>query len=295
MAARTDIFDREFLGQLERLTIAVKRPFRGVLKGEKRSKKRGSAIEFADYREYVPGDDFRAIDWKLYGRLDRLYLKLFEEEEDLFLYVLLDVSTSMSFGAPSKFEFAQRAAAALAYIALTSLNRVQVAAFSDRLGPRYGPKRGKSSIFAMFDFLARLEPIGLSDIGRSLREFSHATRRPGVLVLLSDYLVPGGYMEGLSSVVGRGFEVGCIQILDRAEIDPGFEGDLLLLDSETGEEREFTVSPASLRQYRAGVSSYCEGLRAWCFARGVNYLLATTDMDFRDLIMRYMRQQGFLA
>ncbi len=295
MADRTDIFDREFLGNLERLAIVTKRPFRGVLKGEKRSPKRGSSIEFADFREYVPGDDFRYIDWTLYGRLDRLYLKLYEEEEDLHFYVLLDVSRSMDFGSPGKFQTAQKLAAALAYIALTGLNRVQLAVFSDRLGARYGPKRGKGSIFPMFDFLANQEPIGpRSDVGRALREFALANRRPGVVCVISDFLFPEGYEPGLSALVGRGFEVGCIQILDRAEINPGMEGDLLLRDSETGEEREVTISPASLRRYKQDMEAYCEGLREWCLARRVNFLTAVTEVDFGDLVLRYLRQRGFL-
>lgn len=295
MAQRTDIFDREFLANLQRLTIAARRPFRGILKGEKRSTKRGTSIEFADYREYVPGDDFRYIDWTLYGRLDRLYLKQYEEEEDLFFYVLVDVSRSMDFGSPHKFETSQRLAAALAYIALSSLNRVQIAAFSDRLGPRLGPKRGKSSILPLFDFLARLTPDGpQSRVDRALREFSLANRRTGVVVILSDFLYPEGYQDGLAELVGRGFDVGCIQVLDRAEIDPGVEGDLLLRDAETGEQREVTISPGSLRRYRSDMNAYCTALREWCFAHRVNYVAAVTEMDFSDLVLRYLRRQGFL-
>jgi uncharacterized protein (DUF58 family) len=295
LARKTDIFDKEFLSNLQRLSIAAKKPFRGALKGEKRSPKRGSSIEFADYREYVPGDDFRYIDWVLYGRLDRLYLKLFEEEEDLFTYVLLDESLSMAFGEPTKFETGQRLAAALAYIALSSLNRVQVCTFSHRLTHRFGPKRGKSSIYPLFDFLAAREPVGPSNVGRSLREFNATTSRRGVVVVLSDFLFQEGYKEALAPIVGRGFDVGCIQIMDNAEIDPGMEGDLLLLDSETGEEREVTMSPAAVKRYRDQVSAYNAELREWCFSHRANYTLVTTDMDFRDVVMRYLRLQGFLT
>jgi uncharacterized protein (DUF58 family) len=294
VAGKTDIFDREFLGNLQRLTIAAKRPFRGALKGDNRSPKRGFSIEFADFREYVPGDDFRYIDWTLYGRLDRLYLKLFEEEEDLFVYILVDASQSMAYGSPPKFECALRLAAAFAYVALTSLNRVQVCVFSDRLGPRFGPKRGKASIYALFDFLARAEPSGPSNIARAAREFSLLARRKGVLLILSDFLFPEGYAEGLAPIVGRGFDLGCIQVLDRAEIDPGMEGDLILLDSETGAEREVTMSPTLVRRYREDVSAYNESLRGWCHAHRANYTLVTTDMDFRELVMKYLRVQGFL-
>ena len=294
MAGKTDVFDREFLSNLQRLTIATKKPFRGAMKGEKRSPKRGTAIEFADYREYVPGDDFRYIDWTLYSRLNRLYVKLFEEEEDLFVYILLDASESMTFGDPRKFECALRLAAAFAYIALSSLNRVQVSAFSDRLGARFGPKRGKGSIFQLFEFLARLEPAGRSGLDRAIKEFSLTTTRTGVVILLSDFLFPGGYAEALAPMVGRGFDIGCVQILDKSEVDPGLEGDLILLDSETGEEREITISPASVRRYRDDLSAYNQGLREWCFARQANYMLATTDIDFRDLVMRYLRIQGFI-
>lgn len=295
MAKRTDIFDREFLSNLQRLAIVAKRPFKGLLKGEQRSPSRGTSIEFADYREYVPGDDFRYIDWVLYGRLDRLYLRLFEEEEDLFLYILLDESLSMSFGQPSKFETGQRLAAALAYIALSGLNRVQVCTFSHRLTHRFGPKRGRSSIYPLFDFLAGRDPMGPSSIGRSLREFGVTTRRKGVLILLSDFLFQEGYKDALAPIVGRGFDIGCLQVMDTAEVDPGMEGDLLLLDSETGEQREVTMSPAAVRRYRERVSAHNADLRDWCFRHRANYTLVTTDMDFRDVVMRYLRLQGFLT
>ena len=294
MARKTDIFDRQFLSNLQRLSIAVKRPFKGALKGEKRSPKRGTSIEFADYREYVPGDDFRYIDWVLYGRLDRLYLRLFEEEEDLFLYILLDESLSMSFGQPSKFETGQRLAAALAYIALTSLNRVQVCTFSHRLTHRFGPKRGKSSIYPLFDFLAAREPMGPSDLGRSLREFNVTTRRKGVLVVISDFLFQEGYKDALAPIVGRGSTLVASRVMVRPRWTRN-EGDLLLLDSETGEQREVTMSPAAVRRYRERVSAHNADLRDWCFRHRANYTLVTTDMDFRDVVMRYLRLQGFLT
>lgn len=295
MPARTDIFDREFLANLQRLTLSARRPFRGMLKGEKRSPKRGASIEFADFRDYVPGDDFRHVDWTLYARLERLYLKQFEEEEDLFCYVLVDVSRSMDFGSPSKFATAQRLAAAFAYVALSSLNRVQLCAFSERLGPRVGPKRGKSSILPILDFLAALEPVGAaSRAGQAMHEFGLATRRRGVVIVLSDFLYPEGWEGGLAELVGRGFEVGCVQILDRAEIDPDLEGDLTLRDAESGEERDVTISPASLRRYRADMEAHVASLRDWCHAHRANYVTAVTEMDFGDLVMRYLRKQGFL-
>jgi len=289
------LLDPGFLSQLERLSLLSRKVFRGTLKGEKRSKKQGTSIEFADYRDYVAGDDFRRIDWCLYGRLERLFVKLFVEEEDLYVYLLVDRSESMSFGSPAKFRYARQIAAALAYVALCNLDRVMVAAFSSQLDATLGPVRGKASVFRLLEHLQRLEPGGETRLSACMKAAALRMKRPGLLIVLSDFLDPSAYAPGLSALLGRGFDVGVIQVLDRTELVPDLVGDLRLVDSETGDAREVTVGGGLLRRYQRTVDAYCGELRAWCMSHGASYVLASTATPVDDLVLHALRQQRLIA
>lgn len=289
------LLEPDFLRKLERLSIVTKRVFLGSTKGERQSKKQGTSIEFADYREYVPGDDFRRIDWPLYARQERLFLKLFVEEEDLFVYVLLDTSLSMDFGGPlTKFDYARQLAAALGYVTLYNLDRLTLSAFSQGVHASYGPLRGKGSALQAFAWLSRLAPDGRTDLNRALREYAVLVKKPGVLFVLSDFLDPGGYEPGLNAVVGRGFDVALIQVLDPTELDPDIRGDLKLVDAETQEKREITISYGSLRRYKRAVGQYCSRLRDWCARHQMGYLLATVASPLEDVLFTSLRKQGFI-
>lgn len=283
----------DFLRKIERLALVAKRVFPGQMRGERRSTKRGSSVEFADYRNYTIGDDFRRVDWNVYARLEKLFLKLFVEEEDLHVYVLIDASRSMEFGSPSKLLYAKRIAAALSYIALGNLDRVGLAALSDGSSATLRPKRGKQSAFGVFDWLSTVQPSGQTQLADSLRDFSLRTSRPGLAIVISDFFDPD-YQKGLSALISRKFELTVLQVLDEDEANPPLVGDLMLVDSETNERREVTITQSLLRRYRQRLAEHCGGTEAFCTRFGCNYVRVTNQTPFEDLILSYLRQRGTL-
>jgi uncharacterized protein (DUF58 family) len=288
------LLEPDFLRKLEQLSIVAKRAFSGQIKGEKRSTKRGTSIEFADYRDYSHGDDLRRIDWNTYARLDRLFLKLFMEEEDLHVYLLLDASRSMDFGSPTKLDYARRVAAALGYVGLTNYDRIGAAIFGERLRRRLAPVRGRAQSFQLFDFLQQAQPQGQTSFARSLREIALRTSRPGVAVIISDFF-NNDYEEGLKSLLARRFQIALVHVMDDAELYPDLLGDLKLIDSETGEEREISVSPALLREYATAVDRFCGGLQGFCRRYGIDYIRTTTSTPFEDLVLKYLRRTGLVT
>ncbi|MBW3624066.1 MAG: DUF58 domain-containing protein [Armatimonadetes bacterium] len=288
------LLEPELLRKLERLSLLSRRAFAGRMQGDRKSPRRGASVEFADYRDYSPGDDFRRIDWNAYARLDRLFLKLFAEEEDLCVHLLLDSSRSMEFGSPTKWDCGRRAVAALAYMSLFHLDRVAVGLFGDRLETVVPPARGRGRAAGLLDRLGGASPGGGTDVGRSLREYAARMTTPGVAVVASDFLSPG-WEEGLRALAGRRCEVTVLHLMDPGELHPRLEGDLRLVDSETGETREITVSPALLRRYREAVDAFCGEIEAFCQRYGMTYLRAETDQPFEDLIFSYFRHAGVIG
>src|SRR5438552_2215988 len=244
------LLDPPFLARLEQLELVSRKIFLGLMKGERRSKRKGQSVEFADYRNYVKGDDLRFLDWNLYARLDRLFIRLFMEEEDLHFYVLLDNSLSMDFGSPTKLRFAKQVAAALAFIGLVNMDRVVIEAFNDRLTQSMPAARGRKSLWRVLDFLHKLEPAGPSDLKQALRSFTIKSSGKGIVVLLSDFMDKGGYEDALRYLVARQFDIYVIQILSREEIDPDLVGDLKLIDIEDDDEAEITVSGPLIERYK---------------------------------------------
>src|SRR5919204_71414 len=207
------LLDPEFLTRLEQLELVSRKIFLGRLKGERRSKKKGQSVEFADYRNYVIGDDLRFLDWNLYARLDRLFLRLFMEEEDLHVYILLDNSLSMDFGTPTKLHYAKQVAAALGFIGLVNLDRVVIEAFNDRLTQTMPAARGRRSLWRLMDFLQKIEPAGPSDLRQALRTFSLTCSGKGIVVLLTDLMDKGGYEDALRYLIARQLDIYVIHIL----------------------------------------------------------------------------------
>lgn len=288
-----ELLDAEFLRKLERLSLVARRLFPGRLKGERRSTKHGSSVEFADYRNYSVGDDFRRVDWNVYARLEKLFLKLFMEEEDLHVYILIDASKSMGFGSPEKLLYAKRVAAALSYIALCNLDRVGLAVLNGSNASILSPKRGRQSAFGVFDYLDSVQASGETQLSASIRDFSLRVSQPGLVIFISD-LFDEDYQKGLNSLLSRKFEVSILHLLDQEEVSPSIVGDLLLIDSETGKKSEITVTQTLLRKYQERLSSFCGGIENYCLRYGCSYIRITNQSPFEDLVLSYLRQRGML-
>jgi uncharacterized protein (DUF58 family) len=288
------VFDDEFLRKLERLELLARKMFRGLLRGEHATPRRGRGLEFSDFRHYRPGDDFRHIDWNIYSRLDQLFLKLHASEEDLTLHVVVDASASMGFGEPSKFDHARRLAAALACIALHNLDRVGVGAFAASLGATLPPVKARHHMARLLEFLGELPCAGESRYGAALRELAARTRSPGLAILISDLLGAEDVEEGIEALLYAGYDVAVIQVLAETEIDPPLDGALRLVDAETGHELEVTVDRELARLYRLQLDRRLQRVESFCRRRGVEYLRASTAIAFEDVVLKYLRQGSHL-
>ncbi len=288
------LLDPQFLARLEQLELVSRKIFVGRMKGERRSKRKGQSVEFADYRNYVVGDDLRHLDWNLFGRLDRLFIRLFMEEEDLHVYLLIDNSLSMGFGSPTKLQYAAQVAAALGFVGLVNMDRVVVEAFNDRLTQSLPATRGRRGLWRVLDFLAKLEPAGPSDLRRALRAFSIKCSGKGVVILLSDFMDKGGYEEALRYLVARQLDVYAIQVLSREEIEPEIVGDLKLVDVEDDDAAEITVTAPLLKRYRQNLAAYRAALSEFCSRRGIAYLFTSNQVPFERLVLNYLRQRGLV-
>ncbi len=291
---QTPLLDPQFLARLEQLELVSRKIFLGRMKGERRSKRKGQSVEFADYRNYVVGDDLRFLDWNLYARLDKLFLRLFMEEEDLHVHVLVDASLSMDFGTPTKLHYARQVAAALGFVGLVNLDRVVVQAFSDRLTQTSPVLRGRRSLWRLLDFLGKVEPAGSSDLARAMKEFTVRSSGKGVVVLLGDFMDKGGYEDGLRYLVARRMDVYAIQILSQEEIEPDVVGDLQLVDVEDADVAEITVNGPLLKRYKQNLAAYRAALHQFCTRRGVACLFTSTEVPFDRLVLTYLRQRGLI-
>ncbi|HEX3718575.1 MAG TPA: DUF58 domain-containing protein [Verrucomicrobiae bacterium] len=297
----------ELLRRLEQFQLLAARRSKSSAKGERRSKSRGQSVEFADFRNYVAGDDFRYLDWNLYGRLDKLFLKLYEEERELPVRVFLDASESMTFGTPPKFDFARQVAAAAGYVALCGFDRVTIhifpeldpqtqgvdpAVLSAELAARGGLRavRGRKSAMEFFQNISRLAARGTGDLNEGLRRGALASRQTGVALVLSDFLDPAGYEAGLNALTGRGFQVNVVQILAPEELNPPTYGDLRLVDSESGGLQEVTFGKYRLKAYQQTVQNYCQRLREFCQGRGMSFFSVSSDASLEQLLLKQLRQ-----
>jgi len=282
-------FSNAFLLQLERLTFVSKRAHFGAIKGERKSLRKGSSVEFADYRPYQVGDDLRYVDWNAFARLNRLYLKVFIDEEDLCVHVLLDASGSMDYGQPSKFAHAVRVAAACAFIGFANLERVGVAVFRDRVAEGWLPSRGRNQFLPIQEFLAGLTPRGGTAFDESLRQYAQRTKEAGLAIVISDFLDPVGYAGGLRALMERRFDVHVVHLLAPEELHPTLGGDLELVDAETGETREVSIDAEALRLYERQLGSFLGGIEAFCRTNELNYVRVATDTPVEDLLLRRLK------
>jgi uncharacterized protein (DUF58 family) len=288
------LFDEEFQQKLEMLALVSRRVFAGRLRAERRSKKRGSGVEFADHRDYVPGDDIRSVDWNVYQRFQRLLVRLYEEEEDLSIYLLVDASLSMGFPDQEKLDQARRLCAALAYVSLSNLDRVTVVALSDLGLSRMPTTRGKGRIFKVFDFLESVTASGRTDLGEALKTFVAQHKRRGLAILISDLYDPKGFEAGINVLRFNRFEPCVLHLVDRRDAHPDLRGDLLVYDCETGEEREVTVDAGLLRRLEQAVEQYRLAAERFCTSRQVPYFAVDVQAPFQEVVLDLFRRGGFL-
>jgi uncharacterized protein (DUF58 family) len=292
----------ELLRRLEQFQLLAARRAKSSARGERRSKARGQSVEFADHRNYSHGDDFRYLDWNLYGRLDKLFVKLYEEERELPVRIFLDASESMTFGEPRKFDFARQIAAAIGYVALCGFDRVSISPFPD-LTPLPGNSseqamrgalrsvRGKKSSMQFFQNLNALTASGSADFNQALRRGALEAKQSGVAIVLSDFLDPAGYEPGLTALIGRGFQINAVQILAPEELTPTTYGDLRLVDSETGVLQEVTFGKFRLKAYQQTVQNYIQRLREFCQPRGISFFSVGSDTSLEQLLLKQLREQ----
>lgn len=290
MSEEETFYDPEFLRKLESLSLHLKKATMGRYRGRARSRRYGASPEFAGHREYRPGDDPRYLDWSLYGRLDKLFLKLFSHEEELFVHILIDRSGSMGYGLPTKLTYARRLAAALGYLGLANLDWVGAASFAEGIGDRLPPRRGRKQLAVLFDFLRRLKGAGETEINRSLRAYAGQARYPGLAIVISDFLAPDGYEEGLSYLAYQGFEVSVVQLLSPDEEMPQLDGPVTLRDVESGRKQQIMVDKQARDRYQQRLQDFKDRLRDFCRHRRMIYLEVSTALPFERVILNYLRQ-----
>jgi uncharacterized protein (DUF58 family) len=288
-------FDDRFLRKLESLTLTVRRTTAGQRHGGRRSRRIGAGLEFADHRDYAAGDDLRYLDWNLYGRLGRLALRLFEEDEDLSIDLLVDASASMGMGAPPKLDLALQLGAALAYIGLCNLDRVAVAALGSE-GSELPPARGKGRILPILRFLDQVQPVGRTPLAAAVRGFlaRRSQRRRGLVVLISDFYDASGARAALEVIRRHRLAAIAIQVSAPDELVPALRGDLRLRDVETGETRELTVSPKVLAACARRHAALLRGLEGYCRSQAIPCFAVTSAEPFDALVLRMFRTGGLL-
>ena len=290
-AKQQNLLPPELVAQLERLELVTRKIFRGRMKGERRSQRKGQSVEFADFRNYVAGDDLRTLDWNLYARLDKLIVKLFLEEEDLHFYTLIDASPSMDFGEPTKLDYAKQVAAALGYVGLSRADRVRVETLA---GQRSPVLRGRRSVSRLVDFLSTVSPDETTSLEEGVRQFCLRNSGRGVVVLLTDLMDKSGYESALRYLVAQRMDVYVMQVLSQEEIDPDVAGDLKLVDCEDQDAAEITVSAPLLARYKRTLESFTSTAQEYCGKRGMNYLLTSTETPVRELLANYLRKRGLV-
>jgi uncharacterized protein (DUF58 family) len=300
-----ELLSSELIARVSHLDVSSRKLFAGKLKGERRSKKRGESVEFADHRPYAIGDDLRHIDWNIYGRLDRFFMKLFMEEEDLSLHIVIDASASADCGTPNKFFYMQQVAMTMGYIGLVNLNRVAVTAVGMRdelvipggensIAGNIRDLRGRRRTQDLARFLCSIQPEDSTDFTAAAKRIAMNRRGKGVMIVLSDFFMKEGYETGLRLLVGRGYDVFAIQVLSPQEVEPDIAGDLMLRDIEDGDHAEVTISAPLLKKYKQNLAAYCQQLRDYCARREITALTVQTDTPVDTLLLDYLRKRGLL-
>jgi len=284
----------ELLAQLERMELVSRKVFRGRMKGERRSPRKGQSVEFADFRSYVAGDDLRFIDWNMYARLEKLFLKLFLEEEDLHFYALLDTSASMDFGDPTKLHYARQLAAALGFIGLCRADRVRIETLDQSLHQHAPVYRGRHNLGRMLGQLEALQPGAPLPLAQGVRNFCLRNSGKGILVLITDLMDKSGYETAFRLLVAQQLDVYVLHLLSPEELEPPIQGDLKLVDCEDRDMAEISVSRPLLERYQRTLAAFVQGARDFCTRRGIAYQLVDTRLPVEQLVRSYLRRRGLI-
>lgn len=290
----SDLLSPELLAQLERLELVTRKIFRGQMKGERRSRRKGQSVEFADFRNYVAGDDLRLLDWNLYARLDKLIIKLFMEEEDLHFYALIDASMSMDFGSPTKLHYAKQLAASLAFIGLIRADRVRVETLGQGVGERSPIWRGRPTAWRMLQHVEAIEAGEQTSLATGVKNFCHRNRGKGIVVFISDLMDKDGYEAALKYFVSHEVDCYLIHLLSQEELEPDVKGDLRLVDCEDHDEAEITASAPLLNRYKQTLNAFVQGAQEFCAKRGIHYLLANNQTPIESLVATHLRRRGLV-
>lgn len=291
MSLRPDsdtFLDEAFLRRLENLKILSHRGITGMDRGEHASWRSGPSLEFLDYRKYHIGDDFRYIDWNVFGRLDKLFIKLFRAEENQAIHILMDTSRSMGFGEPTKDIYAKKITAALSYIGLTHLDNVRVTAFSHKLGDSMMPVKSGLAYSRILDYLHAIRPKGKTHINVSLSKYAETHEGAGIAIVLSDLMDPNGFEEGLEALSRAKWEISIIHVLDHQEIFPSDTGHIILKEIEKGDKVNLTVDRSILALYHKKFQDFIDRIKAFCLDNAIDYYLCDTSIPFEDLLLDYI-------
>ncbi|MDP9353747.1 MAG: DUF58 domain-containing protein [Chloroflexota bacterium] len=307
--AAPPLFDEALLARLRRLVLLSRETLAEGLAGEHRSRRRGASPEFADFKSYSQGDDFRRIDWSTYARLDGLFVRLSEVTTEFDVHLLLDASNSMDWRSgpdvPTKFTYARRAVGAMSYVALWHFDRVAIAPFGEALAPRFGPAQGRARVVPMLRYLENLTPLGPTNLPTALATYLSARRRPGILLIVSDLLSgePNAISNSLRDLRQRGWQTIVVHVLDEAELAPELLNDgpkgrpqpAELVEVETGERLRLTPTDFVLDRYRTAVAQWLDDIERVCAAEQVDYLRLMTDWPFETLVLRLLHERGLVA
>lgn len=294
MSTTAPLLSPELLAKLEKMELVSRKIFRGRMKGERRSRRKGQSVEFADFRSYVPGDDLRFIDWNTYARLERLFLKMFLEEEDLHFYAVVDASPSMDFGVPTKLLYAKQLAAALGFVALVRGDRVRIQTLGRGPGAASPVLRGRRSLWRMLDLLETCQAEPSLSFSDGLKQFCLQNSGKGIVVVISDLMDKQGYETGLRYLLAQDFDIYVVHLLSTAELDPDLQGDLRLIDCEDGDVAEVTITGPLLKRYKETLGAFVASARDFCTRRGIVYLTARNQVPVENLVTGYLRQRGLV-
>lgn len=288
-------FSSDFIRRLEYLSLIAKRYYRERRVGFQQSLAKGTSIDFKDYRPYTPGDDFRSVDWNIYSRFDELFTKLFEHEQEIPIYVLIDTSESMLEGSPEKARFALEIAATIAYIALSNQDRAALLSFSDDVEVLTRPLRGRGYIHHVLEVLERLEPTGTTDLRASLSSFVRRSLSRGIVVVISDFLSPSGVVDALREVLAYRYELIVVQLAAQEDRTVSFDGQVELEDTELGEVHPVLVTRDVQKRYAEIFGEFCDEIESVCRKAGMVYVFSGCDESLEDIIMTLLRKGGLVG